>query len=85
MTRDQTDRVWDVATKLTVAATIALAGVIFGHEMRLTSIESNRYTQKDALEREREVNARFEKLHNQLGVIRTDVAVIRQILEEESK
>lgn len=85
MTKDQSDRLWDVVTKLSVAVTIALAGMILGHEMRLTKIEANRYTQKDALEREREVNARFEALTDQLGIIRTDVAVIRQILEKEEQ
>ena len=41
-------RVWDIITKLAVALTIALTGLVVTHEWRIRIIEGNRFTQEDA-------------------------------------
>ena len=48
-------RIWDLAMKAAVPAVIALAGWAISHEVRVSLIESNRFTAKDAAELERQL------------------------------
>lgn len=41
-------RLWDIISKLGVALTIALTGLVVTHEWRIRVIEGNRFTSEDA-------------------------------------
>jgi len=53
------DRFWDFATKATVPLAMVIGGALVTHEVRLTKIESNRFTQEAARELERRIEAQI--------------------------
>ena len=50
-------RVWDILFKVSVPLVLLLGSVLVTHEVRLSSIESNRFTNRDAQELERRILA----------------------------
>lgn len=49
------DKVWEILVKVMVPVGIIAAGTIIGHEIRLTRIESNRFTDHDAGELRKDI------------------------------
>ncbi len=85
MTKQSQERAWNLAWKICVPLVLALSGLLVAHEVRLSVIESTRYTPADAVVMERETNEKFGELHGQLAEIKTDLAVVRQILEQREE
>lgn len=82
-----TDRMWEVVLKVMVPISIGigswLLATAISHESRISIVESTRFTNKDAAELERRIYAEEALLRADLNIIKTNVAVIRQILEEK--
>ena len=82
-----TDRMWEVVLKVMVPLSIGigswLLATAIAHESRISIVESTRFTNKDAAELERRIHVEEALLRADLNVIKTNVAVIRQILEEK--
>jgi len=76
---------WEVVLKIMVPLSIGvgswLLATAISHESRISVVESTRFTNKDASELERRIHAEEALLRADLNKIKTDVAVIRQILE----
>lgn len=54
-TRSLSDRIWDIATKLSVPAVLAAGAAIIAHEIRISRLEATRFSRSDGLVLERDV------------------------------
>ena len=70
-------RLWDLILRLTVPMVVALAASVIYHEVRLSVIESNRFTAEDATGMERRIR---ETLPPEW--LREDLAEIKGLLRE---
>ena len=52
-------RLWDYLTRLASAATLVIAGAIIAHEIRLSVIESTRFTAKDSVILEKTIRGQW--------------------------
>lgn len=83
MNGEQVNRFWDIALKIAVPVILALCATVIYHEVRLTVIESNRFSSVNGLELERVMDAKYDVLKQTVNQIHEDVAVIRQIVERK--
>ena len=78
-------RLWDVILRLTVPVVGALCATIIYHEVRLSVIEGNRFTQEDGHVLDEKIRIREDVMRIILNEIRRDVAVIREKVESREK
>lgn len=52
-------KVWDVLLKISIPVVLASGGMVVGLHVRVSTIEGNRFTNRDAQEMERRIMAMF--------------------------
>ena len=90
---NHTEKIWEWILRIMVPISIAYFGwttsQIFEVEKRLSIIENNRYTPKDALQFERAMNARFDVVGTRLTtserLLETNNSLMQQLLAETRK
>lgn len=74
------DRFWDLALKIGVIVTVAVATAAINHEVRLGKIEDSRFTSADALKLERSLRDWSDERYPQ-NWLREDMGDIKTGLE----
>lgn len=73
------DKFWEVFTRIAAALFLAAGAWIIGHEVRLSAIEGNRFTSRDAYEMERRLTDRFSRRPEWLSA---EMSEIKTLLRE---
>jgi hypothetical protein len=83
------DKAWSLLLKIMVPVTLSYIGwsamQVVDNQKSIAVIEAQQFTVEDAQVLERRMDSRYEIIQEQIGTIRTDVAVIRQILESQKE
>lgn len=89
MSNDFHDKAWSLILRVMVPITLAYIGWsaanVIQNQKDIAVLSVQQFTAQDAQQLERRMDARYEVIQQQIGTIRTDVAVIRQILESQKE
>ena len=89
MTQEFQDKAWSIILRVMVPLTLTYIGwsamQVVDNQRSIAVIEAQQFTIGDAQELERRMDTRYSYIQEQIATIRTDVAVIRQILESQKE
>ena len=89
MTQEFHDKAWGIILRVMVPLTLTYIGwsamQVVDNQRSIAVIEAQQFTIGDAQELERRMDTRYSYIQEQIATIRTDVAVIRQILESQKE
>ena len=91
-TRSASDKVWDLLTRAAVPLSVIVAGAMIAHEVRISVIESNRFTNHDGDKLDQEIKYWIENryppewLREEMNELkRSQREMLRRITEIERK
>lgn len=68
--RKTSERVWEILTRAAIPVVLAGAAALIAHEVRISTMESNRFTTRDAQQLEARMTSRPDWLREDLAEIK---------------